>query len=238
MNKEKFIEEVKKLGIELDLEKQNLLKVYYEELLMYNKHTNLTAITEEKDVYLKHFYDSLTITKCIDITKENSLLDIGSGAGFPGLVLKIVFPHLKVTLIDSNNKKTKFLLYMIEKLQLKNIEVINDRVENFSKINLNSYDIVTARAVTNLPVLTELAMPLVQVGKYFIPMKANIDEEISKSMYAIEKMKGKLESIVEFEMFDAGKRSIIKIQKKEKTLQEELRSYDKIKKKPLQNNIK
>ena len=238
MYKEKFIEEVKKLGIEISLEKMNLLDVYYKELTEYNKHTNLTAITDEEGVYLKHFYDSLTITKSIDLTKEESLLDIGSGAGFPGLVLKIIFPNLNITLIDSNNKKTKFLSYMIEKLELKNIQAINDRVENFSKKNLNSYDVVTARAVTNLPVLTELSMPLVKVGKYFIPMKANADVELNNSKIAIEKMKGTLESIIEFEMFDAGKRTIIKIKKLEETFENELRPYDKIIKKPLQNNSK
>ena len=156
-----FIESVKKLGIKISDEELNKLDIYVKFLLEYNEHTNLTAIKKEEDVYLKHFYDSLTISYVINLEEEKILLDIGTGAGFPGMILKIFFPNLKVTLLDSNNKKTKFLEKLRDKLNLNDVEIINDRVENLAKTRLNYYDVVTARAVTNMTVLTELAMPLV-----------------------------------------------------------------------------
>ena len=235
MNKEEFIKEINNLNISITNDILDKLDVYYNYLYEYNKHTNLTAITNKEDVYLKHFYDSITLVKVIDLNSINNLLDIGSGAGFPGIVLKIFYPHLKVTLIDSNNKKTKFLTEVINKLQLDNIEVINDRVENFSKNNLNKFDLVTARAVTNLVVLTELAMPLVNVNKYFIALKANAEDELNNSKYAIDYMHGSIEKIEKFELpFNAGVRTIIKIIKNKNTITTELRAYDKIIKKPLQ----
>ena len=235
MNKEEFIKEINNLNISITNDILDKLDAYYNYLYEYNKHTNLTAITNKEDVYLKHFYDSITLVKVIDLNSINNLLDIGSGAGFPGIVLKIFYPHLQVTLIDSNNKKTKFLTEVINKLQLDNIEVINDRVENFSKNNLNKYDLVTARAVTNLVVLTELAMPLVNVNKYFIALKANAENELNNSLYAIDYMHGSIEKIEKFELpFNAGVRTIIKIIKNKNTITTELRAYDKIIKKPLQ----
>ena len=235
MNKEEFIKEINNLNISITNDILDKLDAYYNYLYEYNKHTNLTAITNKEDVYLKHFYDSITLVKVIDLNSINNLLDIGSGAGFPGIVLKIFYPHLQVTLIDSNNKKTKFLTEVINKLQLDNIEVINDRVENFSKNNLNKFDLVTARAVTNLVVLTELAMPLVNVNKYFIALKANAENELNNSLYAIDYMHGSIEKIEKFELpFNAGVRTIIKIIKNKNTITTELRAYDKIIKKPLQ----
>ncbi len=238
MNKEEFIENVKLITGEVTTEQLELLDIYYQELVNYNKHTNLTAITIEEDVYLKHFYDSITLSKIIDLKLEETLLDIGSGAGFPGIVLKIFYPHLKVTLIDSNNKKTKFLEYIINKLNLKNIIVINDRVENFTKTNLNSFDIVTARAVTKLNILTELSMPLVKQTKYFIVMKANIDNEIEDGKYAIEQMHGKILLQQHFFLsLNENERTLIKIVKLLPTKLEEIRSYEKIVKKPLQKRL-
>ena len=118
MTKNEFLAELAKLGINLTEKQINDLEIYAKFLLEYNSHTNLTAITELNDVYLKHFYDSLTIVKNIDLTKIANLLDIGTGAGFPGMVLKIVFPSLKVTLLDSNNKKIAFLKELAKKLNL------------------------------------------------------------------------------------------------------------------------
>ena len=140
MNKNEFWQAVANLNITFDEHQQELLDLYFKELIAYNEKVNLTAITKEEDVYLKHFYDSLTIIKIIDLNKITTVLDIGSGAGFPGIVLKIFFPHLKVTLIDSNNKKTTFLEYIKDKLQLTDVMVIHDRVENYSINNLNSFD--------------------------------------------------------------------------------------------------
>lgn len=233
MNKDKFITEVKNLNIEITDIIMEQLELYADYLLEYNKHTNLTAIRTKEEVYLKHFLDSLTITKVVDLTKEETLLDIGSGAGFPGMILKLFFPNLKITLIDSNNKKTKFLESLKLKLNVDNLEVINDRIENVTKSRLNSYDIVTARAVTNMPVLTELAMPLVKKDKYFIAMKGSNEEEIVLGKYAILKMDGIIEDIKTFELLNAGVRNIIKVKKLKNSDIKNLRSYDKIIKRPL-----
>ena len=126
-----------------------MLDTYYKMIIEYNSHTNLTRITEEKEVYLKHFYDSLTLYKAVKLDNQ-SLLDVGTGAGFPGMVLKIVFPNLKVTLVDSLNKRIIFLNNVIEQLGLKNIVAIHSRAEDYAKYNKESFDIVTSRAVAIL----------------------------------------------------------------------------------------
>lgn len=235
MNKELFKEKLDELNISYDEEKLNTLEKYYEKLVSYNEKVNLTAITKKEDVYLKHFYDSLTIARVIDLNKVNNLLDIGSGAGFPGIVLKIFYPNLDVTLIDSNNKKTTFLAYISQELGLKNVKVVNDRVENFAKNNLNKFDVVTARAVTQLNILVELAMPLVKKKMYFIAMKGNIDDEVTDGIFAITKMGGKIENQETFYLSgNENKRTLISVQKIIDTELKELRPYDKIVKKPLQ----
>ena len=239
MNKNEFVAELKKLNIKVTDEMLEKLDIYCNFLLEYNKHTNLTAIKEENEVYLKHFYDSLTLTKIIDLEKEKTLLDIGSGAGFPGMVLKIFFPHLKVYLVDSNNKKCKFLLELKEKLNVDNLIVINNRIENLYEEFLNSIDIVTARAVTNLPVLTELAIPLVKVNNHFIAMKGNAIEELENSMYAIKYLNCSLDNIITFDLYNnSGVRTLISIKKNKNTELKNIRPYDKIIKKPLQKRGK
>lgn len=239
MTIDEFINNTKLLGIDVTKEQLDKLNIYASFLMEYNTHTNLTAIKTIDEIYLKHFYDSLTLTKVIDLNTCNNLLDIGSGAGFPGMVLKIFYPNLKVTLLDSNNKKTTFLKELAKKINVDNIEVINTRVETLAKERLNYYDIVTARAVTNMTVLTELAMPLVKKDKYFIALKGSNKEEISDAEYAIEKMNGKIEKIESFELYnDTGMRNIIKIKKINETLSKDLRPYEKIIKKPLQKKLK
>lgn len=239
MNKNEFIEELKKLNIKVTDEMLEKLDIYCNFLLEYNKHTNLTSIKEENDIYLKHFYDSLTLTKVIDLNEYNTLLDIGSGAGFPGMVLKIFFPHLKVYLVDSNNKKCKFLLELKEKLNVDNLEVYNNRIENLYSEFLNSIDIVTARAVTNLPVLTELAIPLVKANKYFIAMKGNAEEELENSMYAIKQLNCSIDNVITFDLYNnSGVRTLISIKKNKNTELKNIRPYDKIIKKPLQKRGK
>ncbi len=233
MKIDEFISKTKELGLEVTGEKLEKLSIYAKFLQEYNKHTNLTAITNIDDIYLKHFYDSLTIAKVIDLNKCENLLDFGTGAGFPGMVLKIFFPALKVTLLDSNNKKIKFLKELQEKISVDNLELINSRVETIREEKLNSFDAVTARAVTNMSVLTELAMPLVKENGYFIAMKGSNKEEINKSKNSIEKMKGKIEQISAFELpHNAGGRNIIKVKKIKDSLVNELRPYEKIIKKP------
>ena len=235
MNIEEFINETKKLGIDVTGEQLEKLEIYCNFLLEYNTHTNLTAIKNREEVYLKHFYDSLTLVKSIDLTSIENLLDIGTGAGFPGMVLKIFFPNLQIYLVDSNNKKTKFLNELKNKLNVDKVEVINNRIENITSRFINSIDVVTARAVTNLPVLVELAIPLVKVNKYFIAMKGNAQEELENSEYAITYLGGKIEDVKEFDLpHDAGKRMLITIQKTQKSELNKLRPYEKIVKKPLQ----
>ncbi len=233
MKIDEFISKTKEIGLEVTDEKLEKLSIYAKFLQEYNKHTNLTAITNIDDIYLKHFYDSLTIAKVIDLTSCNNLLDFGTGAGFPGMVLKIFFPNLKVTLLDSNNKKIKFLKELQEKISVDNLELINIRVETIREERLNSFDVVTARAVTNMPVLTELAMPLVKENGYFIAMKGSNIEEIENSKNSISKMHGNIEVICTFELpNNAGGRNIIKVKKINETKLSELRPYEKIIKKP------
>lgn len=235
MNIEEFINETKKLGIDVTGEQLEKLEIYCNFLLEYNSHTNLTAIKNREEVYLKHFYDSLTLVKSIDLTSIENLLDIGTGAGFPGMVLKIFFPNLQIYLVDSNNKKTKFLNELKNKLNVDKVEVINNRIENITSRFINSIDVVTARAVTNLPVLVELALPLVKVNKYFIAMKGNAQDELENSEYAITYLGGKIEDVKEFDLpHDAGKRMLIVIQKIRNSDLNKLRPYEKIIKKPLQ----
>jgi len=238
MNKNEFIKEIEKLNVEVTDEKLSKLEIYMNYLIEYNSHTNLTAITNEEDIYLKHFYDSLTIVKSLDLNNYNSLLDIGSGAGFPGMVVKIFYPHLNVTLIDSNNKKTKFLKELAEKLNI-DVNIINDRVENFANKNLNKFDIVTSRAVANLRVLSEISLPLVKVDGLFIALKGNMDESLENSLETISIMNAKVIKRISFELINnAGNRNIIVIKKLHKTEINCLRTYDKIVKKPLKKKVK
>jgi len=238
MNKEEFINEVELLGIKVSDDNLLKLDIYLNFLKEYNSHTNLTAIKDDNDIYLKHFYDSLTIIKAVDLNNYNNLIDIGSGAGFPGMVLKIFFPNLDVTLIDSNNKKTTFLKQLAEKLNL-NVNIINERVENFSKDNLKKYDIVTSRAVANLRVLSEISLPLVRKDGYFVPLKAKLDKNLEDSVETIKILDSKIINKVKFELFNnSGTRNILVIQKNNETEEKILRPYDKIIKKPLKKKLK
>ena len=234
MNKQEFINKVSELGINLTEEQLVQLDTYCNFLLEYNSHTNLTAIKEENQVYLKHFYDSLTFIKALDVTKYNNLLDIGTGAGFPGMVLKIVFPNLEVTLLDSNNKKINFLQELSNKLGLTKINFYHGRAEDFCVKNRESFDIVTARAVTNMTALSELCLPLVKLNGYFIALKGSNQDELNDSKNAIKILGGLIEDTINFELpYDGGERNIVRIIKQKNTPKEYPRRYDKIVKKPL-----
>ena len=216
MNQNKFIEELNKLNINLNNIQLNQLEKYYEMIVEYNKFMNLTGITEHDQVFLKHFYDSLTIMKIIDLNKEETLCDIGTGAGFPGLVLKICFPNLKVTLLDSLNKRVEFLKDVIKELNLENIEVIHTRAEEYALNNRNRFDITTARAVAHLSTLLEYSIPMTKIGKYFIAMKANVDEEIKEIDNALKQLNTTLEEKIEFDLpIENSKRTIIKLKKQQ-----------------------
>ena len=231
MNVEEFIKACNELNIELDDNKLNNLNTYKEYLKEYNSHTNLTTITEDEDIYLKHFYDSLTIVKAIDLNTVSTLIDVGTGAGFPGMVLKIVYPHLNVTLIDSNNKKTTFLSNLKDKLQLDNLNIINERSEDYAHKHIDEYDVVTSRAVANLRVLTELCLPMVKVGGKFIPLKATVEEEIKEADKIINTLNGKLSNKITFNLpKEESIRNILVIDKLDKTPKGYPRNYGKIKK--------
>lgn len=239
MNKEEFITELEKINITLSKEQIAQLEIYKDFLIEYNKHTNLTAIKTPEDIYLKHFYDSLILTQIIDFNNYNNLLDIGTGAGFPGVVLKIAFPHLKISLLDSNGKKIEFLRQLIEKINLTDVELINDRAEEYIKYKRETFDIVTSRAVSNMSIITELSIPYVKVGGYFLAMKGSNQEEILEAQKAIDILGGKIEinKIITLPK-EESTRQLISIKKQKNTPLEYPRRYDKIIKKPLKNNNK
>lgn len=233
MNKETFYEELKKINIALTDEQKENLEKFADLLIEYNKHTNITAIKDKEGIYLKHFYDSLTLIKITDLNENLTLLDVGSGGGFPGIVLKIVFPNLDIILLDSNNKKSEFQKFIIQNLELKGIKVVCDRAENYYKKGAK-YDIVVARAVSSLNILSELTIPFVKLKGEFIAMKADAQNEIEMSKNGIKTLGGEIKEIVEFNLpIENSQRTLIKVEKVSETPNLYPRSYDKIIKKPL-----
>lgn len=228
MNIEEFVNNLKDLNIEINDDILNKLDIYYNFLVEYNSHTNLTAITGKEDVYLKHFYDSLTIVKSIDLSTINSLIDVGTGAGFPGMVLAIFYPNLKVTLLDSNNKRINFLNELISKLGISNVVTVHDRSEIYAKNHKDSFDVVTARAVKNMKELTELCLPLVSVGGYFIPLKGILNNELEDAISIITQINGKVVDVISFNLPNGDTRNIIKIKKLDKTPSKYPRDYKEI----------
>ncbi len=180
MNEQEFIQSLKNINIELTKQQLQQLNDYYKILVEANKKINLTRIIKKEEVYIKHFYDSLTIQNITNLQKPMTLCDVGSGAGFPGIVLKICFPQLKITLIDSLNKRVQFLKYVINKLALKNIEAYHLRAEELVKTN-TTFDLVVARAVAALPKLLPLCMDLVNEKGSFVAMKAKVEEELHET---------------------------------------------------------
>ena len=233
MNKNDFINELNKIGIILSEYQLNQLDKYYNMLVEYNKNINLTAITEYDQVLLKHFYDSLTITKAIELTNQK-VCDIGTGAGFPGIVLKIAYPNLEITLVESLTKRCVFLNEVIKELDLENIKVVNQRAEEFSQNNIEYFDIITSRAVAKLNILLELSIKSLKIGGYYVALKANVDEEIKSISTCLTKLNASLESITTFNLpIDNSLRNIIKIKKDGPTPPSYPRRYNDIKKRPL-----
>ena len=230
MTKEEFIEALKELNIEVTEEKLNKLNRYYELLVEWNEKINLTAITEKNDVYLKHFYDSLTLAKIVDLSKISTFADVGTGAGFPGLIIKIFFPDIHITLIDSLNKRTDFLKLVIADLKLGNIEVITGRAEELG--HREKYEVVTARAVANLHILLELLVPL--SSKYVLLMKGEAKEELENTNNLYKELSIKLIQKIEFQLpKENSKRTLLMYEKTAKTNLKYPRNYGQIKKKPL-----
>ena len=175
MTKEEFIIETSKLGIKLTDKQINQLEQFYNLLIEWNEKINLTRITSKEEVYLKHFYDSLTISKVINLKNSKTLCDVGTGAGFTGIVLKIVYPNLKITLVDALQKRVNYLNTIIKELNLDGITAIHARGEDLKE----KYDVVTARAVANIEKLLKYTMHLVAPNGVFIAMKGNISEELN-----------------------------------------------------------
>ncbi len=196
-----FIQDLKELGVSLTDKQIEQFLIYYELLTEWNSFMNLTAITEYEDVLKKHFVDSVSLIQAVDVRKEFTLIDVGTGAGFPGLALKIAYPELKVTLLDSLQKRIQFLDAVIEKLGLEGIETIHGRAEDFAKPQKlrESFDLCVSRAVANLSTLSEYCLPFVKVGGYFIPYKSEkIAQEKEEAEKALELLGGKFERQVEF----------------------------------------
>ena len=206
MNKNEFIQELKIINIDLTEEQLNKLEIFYELLVEWNNKINLTRIIEKKDVYLKHFYDSLTIRKVIDLNSVESLCDVGTGAGFPGIVLKIVYPHLRITLVDSLQKRVNYLNEVINKLELQDIKAVHIRAEDYKE----KFDVVTSRAVANIEKLMKYTMHLLNKNGVLVALKGNIDEELNEE---VEKRLSKKYKIVKIEKFilpiENSNRSII-----------------------------
>lgn len=233
MSEQKFVEECNKLGINLTEKQLSQFKKYAEFLIEYNKTTNLTAIKNIDEIYLKHFYDSLLLVKYRKLDNEK-ILDIGSGAGFPGVPLKIVFPNIELTSLDSNGKKTRFLEELKKNLNI-DYEVVHNRAEIYAKEKRESFDIVISRAVKSMPILAELSIPFVKVGGYFIAYKGDIDESIENGTYAIETLGGKIEKIEKTNLpLENAKRSFVFVKKICKTEKKYPRLFDQIIKKSLQ----
>ena len=219
---EKGLEE---LGIALSQEQKKQFITYYEYLVEKNKVMNLTAITEYNEVILKHFLDSLSIVKVGSFDQKKltgkSVIDIGTGAGFPGIPLKIAFPELKITLLDSLNKRVNFLNEVIEMLGLKDVTAVHGRAEDYARHAdyREQFDLCVSRAVANLSTLSEYCLPYVKTGGHFIPYKSGrIQEELTEAKTAIKILGGSLEKTEKFQLADTDmERSFVVIRKKQPT---------------------
>lgn len=200
MNEQQFAQALTQQGIELSERQLEQFRIYYKELVEWNEKMNLTAITEQEDVYLKHFYDSISAAFYMDFTKPLSLCDVGAGAGFPSIPLKICFPHIEVTIVDSLNKRIQFLNHLSEALELDKVSFVHSRAEDFGQSeHRESYDIVTARAVARLSVLAELCVPLVKQGGAFAAMKAaSAPDELKDAEKALQVLGVKQEAVHSF----------------------------------------
>ena len=234
-NFDKFIEELKNIQVELSEKQLEQFRIYYEMLVEKNKVMNLTGITEWNEVLEKHFLDSISLIRAVNLNQELSVMDMGTGAGFPGLPLKIAFPNLKVTLADSLNKRVLFLQEVIDALKLTGIEAIHGRAEDLAreKQYREQFDLSVSRAVANLSTLSEYCLPFVKIGGQFVSYKSGeCDEEVAASKSAVFLLGGKISSVVKFELGESG-RSFIVIDKVKCTAKEYPRKAGTPSKKPL-----
>lgn len=219
--KSRFDEELENLGITLTDRQKDQFDRYYEMLVEWNSVMNLTGITDYDEVNLKHFTDSLTLVRNIDMDSISSLIDIGTGAGFPGMPVKIAFPHIKVVLLDSLNKRIKFLNAVIEELELENVKTLHGRAEDYAKKEeyREKFDICTSRAVANLSTLSEYCIPFIKTGGRFVSYKsAESGEEIEESKKAIEILGGKIVKTDKFLLANTDiRRALVVIRKERNT---------------------
>lgn len=221
MKPEEFRQMLAEKGLELSQEQMAQYNTYFHTLIEWNEKMNLTAITEQSEVYLKHFYDSISAAFYFDFQGSLSICDVGAGAGFPSIPIKIAFPKLHITIVDSLNKRINFLEQLAKDLSLKNVRFIHDRAETFGQNpeHREKYDLVTARAVARLSVLSELCLPLVKVGGTFMAMKAaHADEEINAGKKAISTLGGKIIQTHSFTLpIENSERNIVLIKKAKPT---------------------
>ena len=230
MNEQEFINQLKQQGIELTALQIEQFKKYYELLVEWNQKMNLTAITDQEGVYLKHFYDSLTIAFNFKFNNQK-IIDVGAGAGFPSIPLKIVYPDLKVTIVDSLTKRITFLNHLFKELKLTDCQAISARAEEYAKDHRQEADIVMARAVARLNILDELCLPLVKVNGYFLALKGlKAKEELKEASNGIKILGGRVDEVIDFTLTNDDHRSNIIIKKVKATPGKYLRMFSKIKK--------
>lgn len=221
MNRETFKAKLSEQGIELSNRQMEQFSIYFETLVDWNEKVNLTAITDQSGVYLKHFYDSITASFYYDFSEELQICDIGAGAGFPSIPLKICFPHLQITIVDSLNKRITFLNHLASQLELSHVSFYHDRAETFGRNSQfrNSFDVVMARAVAKTSVLSELCLPVCKTGGTFIAMKGpNAQTELNDAENAIHRLGAEVKAVHTFDLpEDNGERNIVLIEKKRKT---------------------
>lgn len=226
---ERFVAMLEELDITISERQLHQFEQYFNELITWNKKLNLTSITDKYEVYLKHFFDSICLVKASSF-EDQTLLDVGSGAGFPSIPLKIMYPSIQVTILDALKKRIDFLTILADKLDI-DIELIHGRAEEYTK--REQFDIVTARAVANLQMLSELCLPFVKINGFFLAMKGpHYEDELQASNHALEELHGTLEDVITYPIENLN-RTIIKIRKTNKTPERYPRRYKKIKSKPL-----
>ncbi|SDD86974.1 16S rRNA (guanine527-N7)-methyltransferase [Paenibacillus sp. UNCCL117] len=208
-------------GIQLTGRQLGQYDSYYRELIDWNERMNLTGITEREQVYVKHFYDSLSLAFFTPVPEIRTLADIGSGAGFPSIPLKIAFPHLQVTIVDSLNKRIQFLQHLVAELELENVQCVHGRAEDIARLpqHRDKYDLVTARAVARLAALDELCLPFVKPGGQFIAMKGqDVQGELAEASFSLKELQGEWMNTHHFQLpVEESTRQLIQIRKKAPT---------------------